>query len=250
MKCRLCLSEVTSLKKSHIIPECLYEKVYDNKHRFIPISNQNYQDLKVEQLGYREELLCDCCEKKLSKWENYTKKDLVNISKRSSNFLEISNLSKKLVLVKNINHNSFKMCMLSILWRMSVSSHEMFGRYNLGPFEEKIRLVIDQGVSLTTFDYPLLVKEVTLKGAHYPDLITCIGKGRIGHLIFQSFIVYGYLIDIVVSSQKVENRYEPLLLSDGNSLVVGKVEHQSLPHDSGLLDRFKQDDIAKFYQLS
>ena len=58
MKCRLCETEVSSLKKSHIIPECLYEKIYDEKHRFIPISNENYQDLRVEQLGYREELLC------------------------------------------------------------------------------------------------------------------------------------------------------------------------------------------------
>lgn len=248
MQCRLCLSEVGALRKSHIIPECLYKEVYDEKHRFASISNGNYQNLKIEQLGYREKLLCGGCENKLSRWENDTKRHFVDISKGSSNVLTISKISERYRLVEGIYHYSFKMCMLSILWRMSISSHEIFCGYDLGPYEERLRRIIYQELSLSTFDYPIFVKEVSLNGTHYPDLITCIGKGRIGDHISQSFIVYGYLIDIIVSKSSLNMKYEALVLSDKNRLVIGKVEHGKLPHDRGLLERFKQDDVKKFYQ--
>ncbi|MCO1335349.1 hypothetical protein MO867_13505 [Microbulbifer sp. OS29] len=248
MKCKLCLSEVSSLRRSHIIPECFYKEVYDKKHRFIPITNENLNNLKLEQLGYREKLLCGSCEVKLSKWENNTKKDLVDISKRSSNFLKISPLSSEHILIEDISHDSFKKCMLSILWRMSISSHEMFAKYELGPYEEKLRIVLDQEPLLTTLDYPIFVREVTLSGTHYPDIISCIGKGRMGHHIFQSFIIYGYLIDIVVSSQRMPERYNPQMLSSNNHLLVRQIDHRSLPNDHGLLERFKQDDVANFFK--
>ncbi|WP_445364417.1 hypothetical protein ACJJIQ_09160 [Microbulbifer sp. ANSA003] len=140
--------------------------------------------------------------------------------------------------------------MLSILWRMSISSNKIFARYDLGPFEEKLRGIIDQDAPLRSFDYPIFVSEVTLNGTHCPDLISCIGRGRMGHHIFQSFIVYGYLIDIVVSSQRMPERYNRHMLSSSNHLLVRQIDHRSLPSDRGLLERFKQDDVANFFQTA
>jgi hypothetical protein len=43
--------------------------------------------LKIEQKGYREELLCGQCETRLSKWEGIAKRNLVDIANLQSNFL-------------------------------------------------------------------------------------------------------------------------------------------------------------------
>lgn len=251
MKCQLCRKNFDSLENSHVIPECMYEKVYDEKHRFVPIKADNFNRFEIEQLGYREKLLCKTCEKKFSKWEGNTKKDLVDITKRESNFLKIIDLNDRFTLVENVDHDYFKKCMLSILWRMSIATSDHFGIYNLGPYEEKIRIILDEDVSLTTFDYPLMIQEVTIKGTHYPDLVMGINKGRIKNkYIQQSFIVYGFLIDIVVSQHRIPNDYEALLLSDQGRMALSKSDLLELPQEHGLYSRFNDDDVKSFYAKS
>lgn len=249
MKCQLCRNDVESLENSHIIPECMYEKVYDEKHRFVPIKADNFNQFKIEQLGYRERLLCKACEGKLSKWEGKTKKDLVDIVKRESNFLDITDLNEKYTLVENINHDYFKKCMLSILWRMSIATSDFFSIYDLGPYEEKIRVILDEDVSLTTFDYPLMIQEVTIEGVHYPDLVMGINKGHVENkYIQQSFILYGFLIDIIISKHKFPNNYEVLLLSDQGRMALRKYDFMDLPQEHGLLSRFNDNDVKGFYE--
>ncbi len=249
MECKLCKNDVDSLESSHIIPECMYDKVYDEKHRFIPVKADNFNEFKIEQLGYREKLLCKNCEGKLSKWEGKTKKDLVDIAKRQSNFLNITDLNGKYTLVENVKHDYFKKCMLSILWRMSITNSEYFEIYDLGPYQEAIRVILDKDSSLSTFDYPLMIQEVTIKGTHYPGLIMGINKGRIENkYIQQSFIVYGYLIDIVVSQHRFPSNYEVLLLSDQGRMALRKSDFVTLPQEHGLLSRFNDDDVKGFYK--
>ena len=108
--CKLCLNKVVKLEHSHIIPECLYSDLYDNKHRFITIKSDNYLNLNKEQLGYREYLLCKGCENKLSKWEGRLKMDFVDISKGASNFLKITKIGQSIHMISNINSDSFKKC--------------------------------------------------------------------------------------------------------------------------------------------
>lgn len=250
MQCRLCLGEVPKLIKSHIIPECFYDEIYDEKHRFAPISGTNYQQLEIEQKGIREELLCGKCEQKLGGWENNTKKDLVDIANASSNYLNISPLNNGCLLVEGVDHDSFKKCILSIVWRMSVASHKMFSAYSLGKYQEAIRELLDKNSSVGTFDYPIVVKKVTLNNKHYRDLILCMGKGRVDGKIIQSFIAYGYLFDVFFSNQKVTSAWSILLLTDFGRLVVGNVDSRELPQDQEMIRRFKQDDVINFFNKS
>jgi len=65
MDCYLCKNE-TSIRNSHIIPEWMYKKVYDEKHRF---TNRANDDRTFFQKGFRKYLLCQKCESAFSKWE-------------------------------------------------------------------------------------------------------------------------------------------------------------------------------------
>lgn len=62
-KCRLCL-QIKDLRRSHIIPEFIYKPLYSSEHnRVIEIKEGLVPGLM--QKGYREELLCQDCEKLL-----------------------------------------------------------------------------------------------------------------------------------------------------------------------------------------
>jgi len=72
--CALCLQS-RPLKRSHIIPEFMYQNVYDSDpKRFhsltVNIDDEAKSKSKVEQKGIRENLLCADCEVLLSKYEN------------------------------------------------------------------------------------------------------------------------------------------------------------------------------------
>ena len=142
MKCKLCNLN-KELRKSHIISETFYRGLYDSKHRALPIQLEN-KKLGLIQKGIREELLCSDCEVKIGRWENTLKRDLVDFGNGESNFLKIKKTSKGFFKVEGIRYKEFKLGVLSILWRMSLSSHEYFKSYSLGPYEEKIRLLLLQ----------------------------------------------------------------------------------------------------------
>lgn len=133
--CKLCLKK-SQLCKSHIIPEFVYTPLYDDKHRFFTVSSDPKKTEKIHQKGVREKLLCKDCELFLSKYEKivseFFKGNKVDSPKRKGEF----------VIWNGINYHAFRICYLSILWRMSVSKHKMFIDVKLGPHEDFIRKLV------------------------------------------------------------------------------------------------------------
>lgn len=248
--CRLCQRSVPQLRNSHIIPECLYQPIYDFKHRFIPIQADNYSSARIEQMGYREKLLCPDCEIKLGNWENVTKQTLGAISDSSVSSvgsLKKISLSGDWILVQGINYNAVKKCMLSILWRMSISTRNIFRAYRLGPYEERLRAILHADSALACAEYPLKMHRITIGGQHYPDLIMGMDRGRIDNqFIQQSFIVYGFLVDIVLSAG-FPSRLSIVLLNEAGEMPIRNYEFNELPQDPDLMRRFNDDDIQRLY---
>ncbi len=135
-KCKLCLQK-KKLVKSHIIPEFFYKPVYEKGlHRLNVFStNPDEKDIYLQK-GIREKLLCNNCEKLLSKFEDYTYRTINNTPEK-----QIS-LQSDEMHISGIDYTKFKLCLLSILWRASVSQQDFFSDIKLGPHEEKIRKMI------------------------------------------------------------------------------------------------------------
>lgn len=134
-KCKLC-QVVTELKYSHIIPEYFYKPMYDVNHRFMQISTTPDIPTKLNQKGAREYLLCDRHEQQFSKYERYVS--------QAYYYNEAKNIRQndKLFTVENVDYSLMKLFQLSILWRASVTSLEIFGDVKLGPHEETIRQML------------------------------------------------------------------------------------------------------------
>lgn len=248
MECKLCKKELLSLEQSHIIPEWMYKPIYSEKHKFIEINSKNFKQLKPEQKGYREELLCKSCEGKLSKWEAKAKKDLEDITNKTSNFLKITELSSNFLLVENINYDYFKKFILSILWRMSISSLTQFKDIKLGFYEENLRGLLHDDKVIDTFTYPTMVHQLQLQGKHYKDIIMGVEKGRIGNShIFQSFVAFGYMFDVVISRLKFPDSFLVILLNQNGCLPIKLTDIMSLPQDKALLNRLNDHDVLSFH---
>ena len=248
MECKLCKKDFANLENSHVIPEWIYKPLYNEKHKFIEINSNNFKKLKPEQKGYREKLLCKCCEAKFSKWETNAKKDLEDITNKKSKFLEITQLSNKFLFVENISYDYLKKFILSILWRMSVTSLEQFKGIKLGVFEENLRGLLDADMEIDTFTYPIMVRQLQVSGKHYKDVIMGVEKGRIQNkYIFQSFVAYGYMFDVVVSKLRFPSNFSELLLNQNGRMPVELTDVMSLPHDERLLNRLNDSDVLKFH---
>ena len=123
--CKLCLREDV-LRDSHVISEFLYTSLYDEKHRFHVLeAGEMYSSF--EQKGYRERLLCQACETKLSKWETYARALLTGGTQLRYR------REGTITWVDGIDYSRFKLFQMSILWRAAVAAGEFFSKVTLGP---------------------------------------------------------------------------------------------------------------------
>lgn len=163
--CRLCLKEKVLLKKSHIIPDFMYQDLYDGKHKlhvFNPYDvARGVNKTKSPSSGeYQGGLLCkDCDGGIIGSLETYASKAIyggalpANECPQCENFIQPDGL--RFAVCNNIDYKKFKLFLLSVLWRASISTRPLFSSINLGPHEEEIRTMIFENNPKTQSDYPI-----------------------------------------------------------------------------------------------
>ena len=134
MKCKLCHLD-KKLCQSHIVPESAYGSLYDDKHRFLEVSNFQKKVPKLQK-GLREPLLCERCEQHLNKYESY----FADIW--FQNQLVPTHASKEISEISGLDYKRFKLFHMSILWRAGIASREEFVNVKLGNHEERLRQLI------------------------------------------------------------------------------------------------------------
>lgn len=246
MVCKLC-QEKYELRESHIISEALYTCVYDKRHRALPISMET-SELKFIQKGIREKLLCDCCEQKLSRWETILKRDLVDIADQKSNFLTINHIGEKLLKVKGIRYKEFKLAILSILWRMSITSNPFFKSYKLGTYEEKLRQKLFNEDVPDENKYPIMVSRYELDGVFYPDIIMGFPPGKYDQIFtVQSFIIWGHRFMVFVNDKRFPKVPVDVFLRNSGELFVDVCSLVELASPESVLSKLYDEKVKSMY---
>jgi len=156
-QCKLCLQEKELLKKSHIVPDFMYERIFDGKHRleiFRQKENRLWLQKPKPQTGLNEpNLLCSNCDRiKISKLENYFRQKLFSRVKEYSKTLPPP---KDLECVEfSADYQKIKLFFLSILWRFSIVKKPENKPVYLGEHQETIRQMIDENNPKEIHDYP------------------------------------------------------------------------------------------------
>lgn len=212
--CRLCL-QPGPLCRSHIVPEFVFKPMYDDKHRFFVMSNDPEIPTTHKQKGLTERLLCKRCETHLSKFENYVRKLFYGgITFGGTTEGNVYRMSE-------IRYTEVKLCFLSILWRMSVSSLPLFGEVRLGPHEEPLRKMILAGEPGPTSRYGFACLAPEIDGKVYSDLVLQPTSVRNSGHHFYRLVIGGLVLIFVVSSHNIDPLIQKFFVQeDGTWLLV------------------------------
>src|SRR5207302_215044 len=120
-------------------------------------SNPEKRDATLQQ-GVRERLLCQQCETRFSRHEGYFKRAFFN-----GGIGESADDGRYLRL-RGLDYKGIKLLFLSIVWRMGVSSLDLFREVKLGPHQEKLRTMLLKGDPGGPTDYGFLTIAPYLEG--------------------------------------------------------------------------------------
>ena len=246
IKCRLC-RESDELVHSHIIPECFYENLYDAKHRILPISTEVSQ-LSFQQKGFREELFCTDCEKRLGNWETILKKDLVDIGKEQSRFLHITKRPLNILEVKGIRYGAFKRGILSIIWRLGIGNCNFCKGYKLGIYEEKLREILYSNEEIPESNYPVMISKCKIGHQYRPGLLMGFPVSNIDnkHKI-QKVLIWGFLITVIVNDHSSPKDKEELFLKEDGSIFITEIQYSELDGPGSVTRRFLDTDVKNMF---
>jgi hypothetical protein len=212
--CALCLLK-KELQNSHIIPEFLYDSLYDEKHRYHVLSTYTTDRKKMSQKGVREYLLCSDCEGRISKWERYA-----SLVLKGGIELEVE-ANERAVIINGVDYQKFKLFQLSILWRAGVSTLKMFQQVNLGAYQETLRLMLLNDDAGSDDDFGCIMHAlVYYDNKVVTDLITEPAVIKVDNNTYYQFIFTGFEWVFCVSKSK-PSYMKNLFLKTNGKLLFG-----------------------------
>lgn len=247
--CKLCQTPASVLQGSHIVPEFFYKRVYTRSHKFTAIPLQDEERLAIEQKGYREDLLCTVCETKLSKWEGKLSQFVNQIVSGSYTTCTASQVGA-VTVVLGVEYHSVKMAILSIFWRMSITTHRLFAAYNLGPYEERLQALLDQEKTPSEEEFPILLSKALLDGQFLPGILFPMSRGRYDDFILQSVMLNGIVFDcLMTSTRPIPGEVAEFALQTAGRVIIPSRSYEDLGMDiSEFSERAKRADVKSFYQ--
>lgn len=230
--CKYCGME-GSLVKSHIIPESFYDYFKRGQAALESIaakpgySEANGDLLRIYAAGehpkkspngiYDEELFCQECERKSAVLDDYGAKVLLPEFPEQKCFIREN--GDGVYIGEPYNYANLKLFFLSVLWRMSATTHPFFKAISLGPHEKWIANMIKANDPGAPHKYAVIL-------SRYTDLIGryILPSARRERLLVDRManIMYfgGYKVRVLVDSQPAPNQMLPFVLQPGGRLTV------------------------------
>lgn len=248
--CKKCFRDLP-LQQSHIIPEFFFKYVYTSDHKFTQVSTENKDSLHTEQKGWREELFCHDCEEEMSVFEKITA-DFFKALIESPEKLNPKEKTENYTFFDcRIDYLAIKRCLLSILWRASISSLKEYEEYDLSSSTEvELKNNIFNNTSIDVLCYPIMISKITFSGIDACDLIIPWEKGHsdLFNCDIFSFSLAGYQIDIFMDKNlRIPDPYMYNCFLNPSNLFIRNIPFETLGIKEGLIQRFKDTDVINFY---
>jgi hypothetical protein len=226
--CKLC-GRNSELQNSHIIPEFFYDLIYDsNPRRFRSVPTDPSPKIKYEQQGIREHLLCKICEGKFQIFEDYVKRAFIDNKTVAGRKIQSVQMQDGIVL-QNLDYKKFKLFLLSVLWRMSITTRDFFANVSLGSKHEEIihAALLDED-PLQPEDYPCVVELLTLGGQFYQDFLVKPYCVRGAHRIYMA-VIAGLRFSFYVGGCVPPKIFTSRAINQQNELKIGFAEIRNDP---------------------
>lgn len=246
MICKLCLKE-KKLIKAHIIPNFLYKNLElyqpdangQGRLHLAKIQNDNfsYNPKGISNSEYDTNILCsDCDNKILGAYEDYAKKVLFDDkTKLEFSFVNDTNLGCEYGHFKGIDYTKFKLFLLSIFWRASISDRPFSSEVNFG--EEKnevIRKMLLEGKLDTSDDFSTILYSYSYSSNE--PRITNFKKFETNNTTRYAFMANGMIFNFFLNQNDIPKNHTPFILSA--ALGELKVYNMSQDHFQSALKAF------------
>lgn len=215
--CALCRLPA-QLRRSHILPKFTQRRLKQNGARILRKNSATAPVVPVQDFAC-ESLLCAECETRISRWEDCAAR-VFNQSRK----LDLPPLPQgQGYVIKDLDYHRLKLYLLSLLWRMGVSSLPEFRHVCLGSHEERIRRMLLSNDPGNANDYGCTLDVVTDCGTRIP-VTWGPDRHRFDALTVRyRLLVDGFLLSWAVGSDSVRGRVplnEFFLQEDGTWWVV------------------------------
>ena len=195
----------------------MYKGFYDENHRMLKASMRDLTILSKPRTGeYDGNILCRKCDnQRIGELESYAKPVFYGGGESLSEsqiprFERLNQGGIEFTYCENLDYKKFKLFLLSILWRASISSRETFSLITLGSHEETIREMIYSGNPKDTNDYPCMIYSYLNDDSIPVDLIIQPHPGNKGATQFYKFLISGIFYTYFTSIGN-EDVYHPTL---------------------------------------
>ncbi|MCX5717390.1 MAG: hypothetical protein NTW44_03595 [Nitrospirae bacterium] len=224
MSCKLCLKDKKLVRQSHIIPAFMYKDIFDEKHRLFEVTVTKDKDIikdRLRQTGANEgQILCQSCDNEvLGKLERYASLVLFGgVPIKLQNITDVKGM--KYTLCEEIDYAKFKLFILSLLWRASISKLPDYNNVNLGPHEDKIRQMILNSNSGGPIKYPCVMASYrNLKEAPH-QFIGSPGLVKDGDGFRYLFLIGGVLYIFYVSHHNIPDWADECAINSNGELKL------------------------------
>jgi hypothetical protein len=228
-KCNLCQKDKELCKQSHIIPNFMYQDLFDEKHRMHAIKSEvgSIKQTGIRQTGeFDKHILCHSCDNEnLGKLDRYASLTLYKGYPKIHE-LRVGPDGIKYTYCAEINYVQFKLFLLSVVWRASISNMPLFGEVQLGPHQELIRQKLFNNDPGEALEYPCLIMTyLHLKG--YPgDIVAQPSQSRLNGGYVYKFLIGGMIYIFYISKHIIPPELKEFPINSNGEV---KIIHLS-PH--------------------
>lgn len=200
----------------------MYKDLLDSKHC---MKSARHQDGKLISFNaftgeFEPNILCSECDNKiLGGFESYANKVLYDGF--SLNLEEEPNISPdgvKDILFRNIDYKRFKLFLLSIIWRASISSRDFFENVRLGPHEKNIRKMLIEGDPGKPKDYCCFITSFLNVRPIKPDIILQPFQIRDSNGYQYFFLIAGLMYQYFISRHNIPDYVSNCINNENNEL--------------------------------
>lgn len=221
-ECKLCKAH-GNLRNSHILPEFLYKPMYDEKHCFMVINPNPARAIRKFQIGLRERLLCGGCEGRLAIYEKYVKEFIYDGKNVTGEW------QGQGIVLHGLDYKTVRLYYLSLLWRMSVSSHQMFRDVSLGPHEDRLRTMILATDPGEPEEYGFFCIIPLIDGIIFDDWILEPGWIRVNGHRYYRIVIGGLLYLFTTNPTAIRHDVHGALLQKNGDWSILAREARTIP---------------------
>jgi hypothetical protein len=202
-----------------MIKHCRGGEEYKNKFDFFAS-----KEVKVPpQDGPKEPLLCSCCDQRIGRIEQYFKEFFVD-----KKGIETQRIDNNIHEIKNYQYKEVKLFVLSLLWRLSVSSIENFSiKIDIDDQEILRRMLLNEDAGVSS-DFPFYTFFLRIDGKD--DSRIMMNPIEIDRNILNSVIIYISGILFWVSKAKLNTGFSSDALFSEREWLCRKLNLFDMPN--------------------